>query len=82
MITLAPILSLFDYKFITDAQQQYSYTTKTFEELNFSYGYLLYETRIPIDVPDVASLNLTGLRDRAIIYLDHVRSIKRNISII
>ncbi len=45
-ITLQPLLSIFDYGLIPEAETHISESPKTFEELNLNYGYVLYETEI------------------------------------
>lgn len=46
---------------------------KTFEEMNISYGYVLYETIIPANIVDPSILYAYNLRDRACVYVNKVR---------
>lgn len=71
-VTLSPVLSLFNDSVIPNVIKQYSDEPKTFEQLNIAYGYVLYETVFPSNVPDPALLYVNDLRDRAVVYVDEV----------
>jgi beta-galactosidase len=47
-----------------------SINTKTFEALNQNSGFVLYETILPKTTRDPASLKISGIKDRAYVYVD------------
>uniref|UniRef100_A0A1B6C0R4 Beta-galactosidase n=1 Tax=Clastoptera arizonana TaxID=38151 RepID=A0A1B6C0R4_9HEMI len=68
MVEMVPIVSLFD------APSQYlpvrARYPLTFEALQQSYGFILYETKVPDKIGDPAILKVEKLHDRAIVYLE------------
>lgn len=45
----------------------------SFEALGQSYGFILYEAKVPINIGDPAVLYVEELHDRALVYLDKVK---------
>lgn len=71
-VILRPMASLFNTSVNPDSKFILSEDVITFEKINQAYGFMLYETIVPDNVPDPAVLNITDLRDRAIVYLDQI----------
>ena len=71
-ISLKAVLSIFNESYIGEKIVQRSLEPKTFEEMNLNYGYMVYETIIPKNISDPAVLRVRDLRDRAIVYVNHV----------
>jgi beta-galactosidase len=71
-ITLTPIASIFDNLLLSEPTA--SKSPLTFEQLKLGHGFVRYSTTINFDPtnPSVLSLNETGLRDRALIFVNEV----------
>ncbi len=68
-------ISLFDSSYIPGSNTTYTFNPPSFDELNLSYGYVLYRTKIPAaGLSDLAVLEARGVRDRAIVYVNRVSS--------
>lgn len=65
---MSPKVSLFNTPPETDPVT--SVRPLTFEALNQSYGFLLYEKKLEDRCSDPAVLSIPGLHDRAIVYLN------------
>lgn len=53
----------------------FSNTSKTFEQLNQYSGFILYETTLPSgSMLNKSTLSISDLRDRAYVYVNHVRT--------
>jgi hypothetical protein len=71
-VRLEAALSMFNTSYIEDKVVFVSEKPKTFEQMSVYDGYTLYETTIPDNIPDPVILHAPGIRDRAIVYVDHV----------
>lgn len=72
LVTLKPVLSLFNYSQIPDRKEKFSEKPLTFEQMEVYYGYILYETKLPEELGDPTLLYIYDLRDRAIVFIDEV----------
>lgn len=70
-VKLKFVVSMFD-KSIPETKTIVSKKPLTFEELRQNYGYVLYQTKMPLDLPDPSVLDVPNLRDRAVVYLNQV----------
>lgn len=72
-VKLNYVVSLFDHKLIPETRTVINRTPKTFEELQLSYGYVLYHTLMPENIADPSMLRVPNLRDRAVVYINQVK---------
>ncbi len=68
-ITLTECGSFFDSVEDIAAKKIFSPQTRTFEELDQAYGFVLYETFLEYTDDQIRALSIEGLRDRATVYL-------------
>lgn len=68
------VMDLFEFVSKFSSQGIFSPVTKSFEAVGQPSGFLLYTTRIDRKVRDPTKLRLPGLRDRAFVYVDDVRT--------
>ncbi len=69
-IVMSPVWSLFDYNYLEDPIP--SQFPLTFEQLKQRNGFVLYSTNISIHPSDPAVLQISGLADRAQVFVDSV----------
>ncbi len=69
-IVMSPVSSLFDYNYLEDPIP--SLFPLTFEQLKQRNGFVLYSTNISVHPSDPAVLQITGLADRAQVFVDSV----------
>lgn len=73
-INMTPVTSIFDDIYLEEPIP--SLFPLTFEELQLGHGFILYSTNITLQPTNPALLTISGLADRALVFVDKVLNLK------